>query len=121
MSATTAGVVVGRWGRLLATLCLLAVVSSQVVMSADGDAAAAAAAAAATVTTTEAGMNTAPRGLGEGLDLPHLTTHGLVGEEEGAKSHVTVEFKEFIKKHKKALKYCPGVSEDKPCVEALRR
>ena len=40
MSATTAGVVVGRWGRLLATLCLLAVVSSQVVMSADGDAAA---------------------------------------------------------------------------------
>ena len=39
MSATTAGVVVGRWGRLLATLCLLAVVSSQVVMSADGDAA----------------------------------------------------------------------------------
>lgn len=48
---------------------------------------------------------------------------GVVGGSRRAyvEEQVTSEFKEFIKKHKKSRKYCPGLTEGKPCAESLRR
>lgn len=122
---------------IVAALCLVAVVSSEAVAGDEPE---------------KAGMSTVPRRPGAStVDVSRLSTMGprrdndtevSGGEAEEAASNVmaaplgevmpedlsnvqrqtTLDFKEFVKKHKKFKKYCPDLSaEDKPCVEAMRR
>ena len=116
---------------IVAALCLIAVVSPEAVSGEEPE---------------KAGSNTVPRRLGaSSIDVSRLSTlarrpsndtedvqEASLGEvmttmpEDPSLSHVhqqtTLDFKEFVKKHKKFKKYCPDLSlEDKPCVEAMRR
>lgn len=115
---------------VLAALCLLAVSSGAVMSADDATTAKLAMSGESTVrgglseaTEDLASLNSLPRGKDEaaaaaGEDVSSVDS-AVAGRRANVEQEATLEFKAFIEKHKKSHKYCPGLAEDKLCVEAL--
>lgn len=115
---------------VLAALCLLAVSSGAVMSADDATTAKLAMSGESTVrgglseaTEALASLNSLPRGKDEaaaaaGEDVSSVDS-AVAGRRANVEQEATLEFKAFIEKHKKSHKYCPGLAEDKLCVEAL--
>lgn len=116
---------------VLAALCLFAVSSGAVMSADDATTAKLAMSGKSTVrgglseaTEDLASLNSLPRGKDEaaaaaGEAVSSVDSAAVGGGHANVEQEATLEFKAFIEKHKKSHKYCPGLAEDKLCVEAL--